>query len=299
MMENYEPAMLGDLVSAYNSAVRQVPHCYPVTGEEFEPVLAGIIGDQGPHGRLREEGLLLAGGGGSVEGFVHFALVDPDRDSDSPRGTIVFLWYRPGKREVGQSLLEGAQGHLEDRGIGAISAFEQDFRYPFYGFRHAYLSHHLGHVQALLGMNGYRRVKGEIFSDWPAFRPLRPDPVDDGIEIQVRFPKGGGSRPGVAVEALREGERIGFCGSRSCGDFSHAPEAQDWIFTDALNVSEEEQGRGLGKAILRRSLVEAHRLGYRNAAISNDWDNHRAFLFYTNFGYRVADWTYCLRRDLG
>jgi ribosomal protein S18 acetylase RimI-like enzyme len=54
----------------------------------------------------------------------------------------------------------------------------------------------------------------------------------------------------------------------------------------------------LGRHLLQRSLQEMHRIGYRNASISTDWENHRALLFYSNHGFNVVDWTYCYGRDL-
>ncbi|UCC67907.1 MAG: GNAT family N-acetyltransferase, partial [Armatimonadota bacterium] len=86
--------------------------------------------------------------------------------------------------------------------------------------------------------------------------------------------------------------------SLSAAEWHDAAEAHDWIFTDWLGVEEEMQGKGLGRHLLQRALQEARRLGYRHASISTSWDNHRAFLFYSNYGYRVADWTYEFARDL-
>ena len=296
LIQSYEPGMVGELVSTYNKAIRGVPHCYPVQEEEFVKILTAVGASEGSQGRLRNEALLVASRDGSTVGFVHGAIAEAKDERERPHGTIIFLWYEPGKRSVGQKLLDAMQHHLLGSGVEEIRAYEQEFRYPFYGFRHAYLSQHLGHVQGLLGMNGYDRVRGEVFLDWPHFEPIRPDPIEAGIEVRVELREGRGKMPGVEVRALRAGDQVGFCGSISCGEFSRSPEVQDWIFTDQLRIEDEHQGRGLGKHILRRSLQEAHRIGYRNAAISNDWDNHRALLFYSNLGYRVVDWTYCLRR---
>ena len=41
-----------------------------------------------------------------------------------------------------------------------------------------------------------------------------------------------------------------------------------------------EQGKGLGKRLLARSLVEMHARGYTRAIISTALGNHRAQLFY-------------------
>ena len=91
---------------------------------------------------------------------------------------------------------------------------------------------------------------------------------------------------------------MGVCECVSCGEFSHADGAQDWVFTEWLGVEAEFQGKGLGRYLLQRALQEMHGAGYRHAAISTHWRNYRAFLFYSNYGYRVVDWTYGLRREI-
>ena len=80
---------------------------------------------------------------------------------------------------------------------------------------------------------------------------------------------------------------------------TRAEEAEDWFMTTWIGVEREFQGRGLGRHLLRRALIEMRRAGYRHAAISTERRNCRAFLFYANFGYRVVDWTYGYGRELG
>jgi GNAT superfamily N-acetyltransferase len=86
-----------------------------------------------------------------------------------------------------------------------------------------------------------------------------------------------------------------------CGriaDYTDDPAAGDWFFVDWLGVDRPFQGRGLGRHLLQRAFVENRAAGYRHAAISTGWDNYRAFVFYANIGFGVADWTYGLRREL-
>lgn len=68
--------------------------------------------------------------------------------------------------------------------------------------------------------------------------------------------------------------------------------------TTGLFIADEMQGRGLGKYLLRRALAEMRGAGYRHAIISTSLGNDRAFVFYSNFGYRFCDWTYGWRREL-
>jgi GNAT superfamily N-acetyltransferase len=59
-----------------------------------------------------------------------------------------------------------------------------------------------------------------------------------------------------------------------------------------LGIQEPYQGIGLGKHLLQRGLNEMRGVGYRHASISTAWDNYRAYVLYTHFGFKVVDWTY-------
>jgi ribosomal protein S18 acetylase RimI-like enzyme len=98
------------------------------------------------------------------------------------------------------------------------------------------------------------------------------------------------------VHAHQGSNHVGICQCVSCGGYTAAPEAQDWCFTKWLGISDELQGRGLGRHLLQRALLELRGAGYQHAAISTARDNYRAALFYTNLGYRVIDWTYAYGR---
>ena len=80
--------------------------------------------------------------------------------------------------------------------------------------------------------------------------------------------------------------------------FSSHPDAQDWLHTVWLGIEEDFQGQGLGRYLLQYALQEMKEVGYKHAAISTAWDNHRAFLFYSNCGYRTVDWTYGFVKNL-
>ncbi len=195
-------------------------------------------------------------------------------------------------------LTDTADEYLRERDMRQVHAFPQEYRYPFYHLEAAYLSDQLDQVGALLGFNGYRRIRGEVFLDWPDYEPAEPRPADLPIEVPVQWCQGRGTRPGIKVQACRDGQQIGTCECKSCCEFSRNDDAQDWFFTTSLGVAKEVQGKGLGRYLLQRALQEMHGVGYRHAAISTAWDNFRAFLFYSNHGYHVVDWTYGLSRDL-
>ncbi len=302
----YEPSMLGEVALLYSRAVGPVPHCHPVTGEEFSKALAGLEGDCRGDGDsdapMHSEDVLVATEDDRAVGFAHVGMgrlrEGEDNDSEAEQGIIRFLWYERGRRAAGQALVAAAEKALRARGAARSLAFTQTFRYPFYHLGYAYVSSAMDHVQALFEFSGYRRCDGEVFLDWADFEPAGAVKTAGGVEVIVEPRPGRGRRPGIAVRALQGGAELGHCVSVSAAEYAGAAEEEDWLFTKDLWVAEAEQGRGLGKALLGRSLAEARALGYRHAAISTDWRNHRAQLFYGNFGYRAVDWTYGFAREI-
>ena len=294
----HEPAMADDIAGAYNNVILGVPHCYPVCSDELAAAVAPTDGGGDGPERLHSETALVARDGAAVRGFAHTAVERPAKEGDAERGIIRFFWYERGHRSEGQALLDAAEEHLRGSGMDEVIACHQDYRYRFYHLCHAHLSDHLGHVQALLGLNGYRRCAGEVFLDWENYEPIEPESIEATMDISVEWREGRGERPNLCVQAHQDGKDIGVCSSVSCGEFSDAEEAQDWFITVWLGVEDDLQGQGRGRHLLRRALKEMHAVGYRHAAISTNWQNYRALLFYSNFGYRVVDWTYAFRKRL-
>lgn len=294
----YEPEMAARVAASYNQGVRGVPHCHPVRPARFAASLAAACGEGEGHKELRSEAAFVAREGRSLLGFVHVAMERARKDRPEKRGMIRFLWYRRGHRAAGESLRTTAEKYVRARGAGRIVAFPRHFRYPFYHFTNAFLSEHLDHVQAVLSFSGYRRVNGEVFLDWPDFEPASPTRPGMEMEVRVEERAGRGRRPGVRVSAHREGKQLGECVCVSAAEWHEYKEAHDWIFTNWLGVERWVQGQGVGRYLLQRALREAHRLGYRHAAISTGWKNHRAYGFYSNHGYHMVDWTYQMERPL-
>jgi len=294
----YTPQMSRDLAAVYHNAVRRVPHCYPVSDDAFAEELAAAAGEEEEQNGLHSQAVFVAREDRRPLGFVHVGIEAATEDRPEERGAIRFLWYPRGQRRVGQDLLAAAEAHARERNMPRIMAFSQDHRYRFYHFRNAFLSDRLDHVQALLGFNGYGRSGGEVFLDWPNFEPAAPVAPEVEAEFQVEQRPGRGKRPGLRVWAHRDGKQLGECISCSVAEWHDADEAHDWIFTNWLGVEGDVQGKGLGRHLLQRALQEASGLGYRHAAISTEWSNHRALLFYSNYGYQVVDWTCGFARKL-
>jgi len=294
---SYIPEMSPELTASYNKLIHGLPHCYPISVDDFASVASAIKAGKS-HKLLSQEAAFVVREGKSITGFVHVAVENPKKAGEASQGIIPFLWYDKGHRPAGQALLESAEEYLRQRNLSQITAFHQDYRYDFYHIAHAYMSDRLAHIYGLMGINGYKRFNGEVYLDWPEYEPIEPAPLDVALKISAEWKQEDSKHPDLLIRAYQDEKEVGVCESISCGEFTDADDAQDWMLTVWLWVSEEIRGRGVGRHLLRRALQEARKGGYRNAVISTNWQNFPALLFYSNFGYHVADWTYSVQRNL-
>ena len=293
----YEPKMGDELAQAYNGIIQRVPHyCDPVSGEEFAAGVAGTASGGMDLVQLHSREAFVARDGPTPLGFIDVGIGQPEELDEVQQGIIRFCWYECGHRRAGQALLEAEEDYFRQHGMTQVTAFHKRYRYPFYHFPYAWLSDRLDQVHALLQFNGYERAAGEAFMDWPDYPAITPTPSAVDCEVVVEWLEGAGTRPGLIVRATVGGEEVGLCRGASSGEFSRAADAQDWWFVKWVAVSEQLQGKGLGKQLLQRALQEMRGVGYRHVTISTSWHNYRAFLFYTNMGFHVVDWTYGLQK---
>ena len=236
----YLPDDLSAICDIYNALlVGRVPHCWPVAPSSLDETLqAGEI--EREETRLLEQAVLVAGSGG--DGFVHVGRQATNKWRKDEIGAIRFLAYRRGERAVGDALLAAAESWMRERNLRRSVVMPQPWRYPFYAFPHAYLSDHLDHVQALVRFRGYAKTGGEVFLDWLDMQPeLASDASGLDYELCVEDRPGAGSRPGLRVRAVQDGDGIGECELVSGADSSSADEAHDFAFCDWLGVEEEHQ----------------------------------------------------------
>ena len=287
----YTPEMQRHSAQFYNNLTTNVPHCYPVSEEELGEILLCPTHETEDKKVLQPQTTFVAREQDTTLGLIQVGIGPIEELNKNNIGVIRFFGYQPGERQAGQALLEAAETYLSTHTPDQIVAFPQDYRYRFYHFGHAYLSDALGQVQGLLGYNGYQRRFGEVFLAWENYK-VTPNQLAIPIELSVNWHPGKGERPNCTVLALHDGIEIGTCYSVSGGEFSNDAKAQDWLHTMWLGIKDEFQGQGLGRYLLQYTLHEMYNIGYRHALISTDWENYRAFLFYSNFGYQVSDWTY-------
>ena len=295
----YTPDMQTPVAQFYNHITADVPHCYSVKAEEFAIAMHRITADKVDikGDGLDSEAAFVAIANGITQAFVHVGISRSGENREENLGVIRFFGYERGAWRTGQAVLEKAEVYLKTFNVTRISAFPQECRYRFYHFDHAYLSDALDQVQGLLGFNGYHRSNGEVFLDWEDYS-VTPVPSSLPVTLSIDWKDGRGQRPNCIVLAHENGEQVGICESRCGGEFSSHADAQDWLHTTWLGIEDDFQGQGLGRYLLQYALQGMKKIGYRHAAISTAWDNHRAFLFYSNCGYQTVDWTYEFVKNL-
>ena len=304
----YTPDYLVPLTAFYNEFTVDVPHCYPVKEEDIAFATSGVTGQSKYYDAddIHSETAFVAVQDGRVLAFIHLGLSKDTENSGQSNGRentddktahILFFGYIIGERQIGDAVLKKAEDHLQQEGVTKVYAFSRHYRYPCYHFAYAQLSDRLGHVEALLGYNGYRRTHGQAFFAWEDFKAT-PALPNIPVTLSIEWKEGRGKLPNCNITAHKDGEEVGVCWSLSGGTFSSHPDAQDWVYTDWLGLYDAYQGQGLGKYLLQYSLQEMHKVGYRHASLSTDWGNNRAFLLYSNCGYRIVDWTYAYSKSL-
>lgn len=291
----FEPKMAEDVARCYSDVVASAPYCEPVGGEWFADLTRL---ERQP---LTEEEILVARHGGEAVGFAHVGVAAPaseDWHYKGEPGVIRFLAYRQGRRPVGAALLEAAERWLRERGRPRIIAGHCNFMHPFYHLPFGHISERISHLPPLFGMAGYAVEDSEVFFAWEDFESPMVHQPDLGVEVVVEWRDQVETfGPGVVVHPKRGNKTFGECHIVRLGWDTWRPEISEWCFCTSLHIDEPLQGKGLGKYMLSLGLQEAREKGLRHAMISTDWNNYRAYLFYTNFGFRFLDRTFSFRKD--
>jgi len=128
--------------------------------------------------------------------------------------------------------------------------------------------------------------------DWDNYQLVDLNTPNLPIRVDSETLPGRGILPNLKNYAVLNGERIGTCSIVSCGSYADQDVVQNRLFVVGLYIDDPYQGQGLGAYLLQKTLNDAYEIGYRHAAISTAMHNARAFVFYTNYGFSVSDWTY-------
>jgi GNAT superfamily N-acetyltransferase len=288
--------MAAAVAQCYNDVVAGAPYCEAVGGEWFFDL------SRLSRSPLVREEILVARDCGEIVGFAHLGVAAPATEEwhvKGEPGVIRFLAYRRGERAVGARLLEAAERWLQERDCTWIVAEDCRYLYPFYHVPFAHISEKITHLTPLFGMAGYAVYESEVLFEWRDFEPPtlpRPDPGIEAVpEWRDQVATFG---PGVVCYA-RQGEKtMGECQVARLGSKEQSPELADWCFCTSLYIADAYQGRGLGKWLLLLSLRAMREHGIRHAMVSTEWNNYRAYLLYSNYGFAFMDRTFSFRKEL-
>ena len=121
----------GELSECYNGQIRDVPYCYPQSPETFasgvEEDLAELFGFRRPE-VLTSEDLIVAEEDGAIVGFLDHGLHERSEGDETKRVCVLrFMAYEPGRRAVGQALLDRAEAEYAKRGATEVAAFPKGY----------------------------------------------------------------------------------------------------------------------------------------------------------------------------
>ena len=287
------------LTSLLQRALRGVPFTGPMDASTVRRALAPTWGETPSPTPLAGEAAWVAMDGERVVGFCQAALGRSEADHEPAAGLIRMLAYPPERPDVGHALSAKAEAYLRDRGEREVYAFHYEGRWPDYHLPHAYLSSRLGHVMALLAARGYEGYQDEA----TLARPMVVPPVVPPIEVRCEIVHGAHEMEGrndqLAVARLPDGRDVGLCVWETLADESSLPDAATTLYVRWLHVDPAYRRKGLGAHLLTSAMLEAYRRGHRQATLCCLGDNGGALSLYTTLGFRVVDWTRCLRLDLG
>ena len=280
---DYQPAHGEVLCEIYEATTSDCAHCHPVDRDLFARTLGGEMDS------VLGERVFVAIRDGSPLGFSHAVIRNP-KNLEGNCGAIRFLSYNRGDRGTGIELLRTTLDYFREEKVVAIRAFDHNDQYPFYHRNHAYLSDRIGHVQALLTCEGFRRGGGEVHLDWDDFELEDPFEIEQEVDLTWKTEESAGPIPSFNGRCTSGETLIGE--TRVISAANCHPSQGDRLFVNWLGVEEAFQRKGYGRYILQEAMREGKRMGYRHAGISTAFNNYRAYAFYTNCGFRVTDWTY-------
>ncbi|NKB72407.1 MAG: GNAT family N-acetyltransferase [Candidatus Latescibacteria bacterium] len=289
----------GDLAECYNRQIAPLPYCYPQLSERFaQGVQEDLAELYGESRKLHSEEMIVAADGNRITGFVHVGVLEEEEGEVAKKGVIRFMGYEPGQRSVGQALLEEAEQQFHTWGTTVISAFAKGNIYHFCSpdGGHSELA---GHITSLLGMNGYEtggKTVNMVREEINISEPIPPEPE---VQITVEGDINRSILPGVMVHAeASTGDSLGMCLAYPLEYVQAAEGAQDQLYINWLSVRREFQGKGWGAYLLLRTLWEAQKVGYQHSILGTGEENHKAQLFYANYGYRTTHSSYSYYKDL-
>ena len=113
---------VGELAPIYSEQMALVPHCYPVSPEEFKVGVRYRKDVNIPYENVHSQEIIVGEYGGKIVGFADVAIISDihEEGQKEQQGLIRLLTYQRGCRPVGQALLEESEKYLSSLGADQI-----------------------------------------------------------------------------------------------------------------------------------------------------------------------------------
>jgi GNAT superfamily N-acetyltransferase len=293
----YDRNYLEGMVEAYNAETEGEALIAPLTPQLFlELVEAKSYFDPG--------GLFVAIEDGNILGWVHACVApgsEPGHDPARGFARIRMLVYPQDRFRVGAALVAEATQWLREKGQTELEAMHAKAGYPFY--RGLWLGGEpmcpatMPHLQLAFEVAGYKNTQESIamLAEMP-FAPeeLAPELPIDLVESPAEMAHEPmreswvGFEP-IRIRALLDDEEVGAIGCvllPHVGPRLGAPCMNIW----SLGVSEKYRRKGIGSALISRTMTLGYALGAKFASVGTQLWNAPAHAAYAKLGFRP----YCI-----
>ena len=274
----FEPAMVGDIVAAYNRLTARAPLCYPITPEIFaESVTAKSA--------FHPEGFFVARLDGKCAGLIHAMEFEK---AGRKEGSICL--YVAEERGACRALLASAVAFLKERGAARCHVMgNAPGAQAFYAGLHTGYEVCLwrGYYQSVLALEhaGFELTCHGFLMSLALDR--EPEQVTPTIDVSLRVtrhPDAGSFYTKAVVEAFIGEEKVGNCGFYFLKRVSqHLGQGVGQI---TISVKEQYRRRRIASGLLSRAHRELWALGARRVVLATNYELYPAIQLYEKTGYR-------------
>ena len=291
------------LTELYNHQTAHIPACYPLSPHTFQQGIHTPPTPTYPYKTLQLEAdqLIIGETNGKITAFVHIATLQKETISGQTTriGLIRFLTYPSNQRSLGQALLTEAENYCRKLKLKQIEAFSPA-SYPFYCLNSRSLSSKMGHVLALLGLNGYQITPKYFFmgKKLAAENTSNPAQPDASLHVTATTIQTESKWPNLQLRLWHHTNPVGLCNTTSVGTFCQADSAQDHAYTTWIKVEPQARNQGLARYLLQKNCFELQKIGYQFLYADVRCTNYQAQMLHLQAGYHLLDTKYEALKEL-
>lgn len=197
---------------------------------------------------------------------------------------------------AGEALLSTLEQRAVQRGARALLAFPRTHHHcplPAYNAGWDGLPDRLAPVTRVLARHSYTPYYREMHMSCELTRFVpQPRAAPADVDLVERF---GGRREWLVARAADRD--IGSCAFGTLDELADAPEAGKIGYIWGLGVDDAYQRRGIGRALLTRSLVRLYQRGCTTCWLTTGADNWRAQPLYLALGFEFVDSSGSYRKE--